>query len=196
MPHIYKFSEQPQKGRKNGNHTGIFQRAVNISSEPEGYIICALSSCCRKWCTHYSMRFLPPLTLDASVVQIQNRVDSATSSSRTHDICIHTPLKHIFNVVNLSHIESLHSDLHWQCIREWKSAMKYLFYYAYMQFSTHSPWLRLLSDGMSINLHRISISHACYFTPFQINAKTLHIVSNASFICTFWLTVLNITAKM
>lgn len=34
----------------------------------------------------------------------------------------------------------------------------------------------VLSDGMSINLHRISISHACYFTPFRMNTrKLLHI---------------------
>jgi EamA domain-containing membrane protein RarD len=36
---------------------------------------------------------------------------------------------------------------------------------------------QVLSDGMSINLHRISISHACY----SFTRKTLHIDSNESF---------------
>lgn len=130
------------------------------------------------------------LMFNASVVQY-SRVDSHGRRKKKREFekqKSHTWYLYIFLTSRIFHTSS-HFTLHIafsllsgkkrergenEWVSEWMKKCKKcswnIYFIMHVQFSAQ---LTLLSDGVSINLHRISISHACYFV--FTNAKTLHI---------------------
>lgn len=130
----------------------------------ESYVQCELLS--KVPSTHIILNFLPsPLELDASVVQTP---PCRQQQSHTwYYLCIHTP--HIFfNVVNLSHIEPLHSTAICICSAFLKNTREWIFIllciYAILNFSLSPSFPFQCSAASSEWWHVNQSSSHKYFT--------------------------------